>query len=472
MLFLQGATLGLSDDEAYYWVLAQRPAWAYAFHPPAMAWFVRATQICLGWLLGSHSAALVRFPAALSMAIISGLAMYWLERVGVLTANLWRSFLVLVSFAGFSALCWMLVPDTPLFLGWMILMVATWEICAGGTSRFPRLSALTVGTMLILLSKYSGIIGVFSCFLAVSWLAPKSAKPKAILCLITGTLLASIPVLIWNYHHEWASILYQIQSRHEGASLSFKRYFRFWLIEIVAAGPVVFYGFTLLRNFRESRLHQFLTIWILPPLLIFGLQPLWSDFKPHWAFIVWWPMILGLAVEAGRGEKRWTRFQLAYGLPLAFVVLFACHFPLLPWATAQWGKKLEPKLDVTNDFYAWADFPEFLRSLGPRAQGLPILGSRYQTAAQAAASLGDSETTTLIPRDIKARDEWPVTAATESQGPDWPALKAPVLFVKDNRYDARPEFKGSQCEVLGRFEKNRGAYLAKWIEVERCDPQP
>ena len=36
--------LGLSDDEAYHWVLAHRPAFGYAFHPPGMAWMVFAAR--------------------------------------------------------------------------------------------------------------------------------------------------------------------------------------------------------------------------------------------------------------------------------------------------------------------------------------------------------------------------------------------------------------------------------------------
>src|SRR6202795_2789879 len=72
-----GAGLGLTDDEAYYWVLAQSPALGYAFHPPATAWSIAAAQALFGWAFGTHIAALVRLPAALYAALILGLGLTW-----------------------------------------------------------------------------------------------------------------------------------------------------------------------------------------------------------------------------------------------------------------------------------------------------------------------------------------------------------------------------------------------------------
>src|SRR5579885_3009962 len=114
-----GAGLGLSDDEAYHWVLAHRPAFGYAFHPPGMAWMVYAARLVLEPFLGPSSVVVVRIPAAITMGVILALALRWIrdvsgKAVGALPA------LGLLSFAGLFSLGWMLVPDTPLFLGWTI----------------------------------------------------------------------------------------------------------------------------------------------------------------------------------------------------------------------------------------------------------------------------------------------------------------------------------------------------------------
>ena len=53
---IQGACVGMTDDEAYYWVLSQKPALGYAFHPPMVAWLIALTRFVLGWAIPSGSA--------------------------------------------------------------------------------------------------------------------------------------------------------------------------------------------------------------------------------------------------------------------------------------------------------------------------------------------------------------------------------------------------------------------------------
>ena len=59
--------------------------------------------------------------------------------------------------------------------------------------------------------------------------------------LLLGSALAAIPILIWNAGHEWASILYQIRDRHGDLNLSWVRYGRFWLVEILCLGVALFW---------------------------------------------------------------------------------------------------------------------------------------------------------------------------------------------------------------------------------------
>src|SRR4051794_28216490 len=116
IILVHGSTLGLTDDEAYYWVLAQRPALGYAFHPSAGALLTAASQRVVGWLAGPASQFVVRMPAAACAAGIMALGMHWVRRAA--GKRIGRAGLVLVSVAGIFALSWLMVPDLPLFLGW------------------------------------------------------------------------------------------------------------------------------------------------------------------------------------------------------------------------------------------------------------------------------------------------------------------------------------------------------------------
>ncbi len=228
---------------------------------------------------------------------------------------------------------------------------------------------------------------------------------------------------------------------------------------------------------QASRADLYVLLWAFPAGAIFCTQPLWSDFKPHWALIVWWPFALGLALRASGDEAPKARLRLrvhhAYGWALIALVWASCHVPLGSWLISRYrGGAADPRLDVTNDLYGWPELREWVvSSAGEEALKMPFVGSRYQTAAQAAFALGDGVRFTLLPRDLKARDEWPDLGISDVQGPDWPHLHQPVLYVADNRYDAPPEYPGSTCVQARTFEAKRWGYPAKTIYLWKCVPR-
>ena len=79
--------------------------------------------------------------------------------------------------------------------------------------------------------------------------------------------------------------------------------------------------------------------------------------------------------------------------------------------------------------------------------------------------------TTLLPRDLKALDEWPDLGVSDGQGPAWPRLLKPVIYVADNRYDAPPEYPGASCTLARTFEKRRWGFPAKTIFLWKCAPR-
>jgi 4-amino-4-deoxy-L-arabinose transferase-like glycosyltransferase len=468
-LLVHGASLGLTDDEAYYWALAQHPALGFAYHPPAVVWSIAASQKLLGWLFGNHSALVVRLPAIAITGAVVALSLDWMKRAGAPRERLGLGALALLSLAGVFASSWMMVPDLPMLLGWMLLFWATWRLCF--EKEKPELYwLLAFGAAWSMLSKYSAVLHAGSAGLAILIWAKPRVRVRGVVAICAGIALALIPILIWNAQHEWGSLLYQIRDRHEHSGLSLKRYLRFWSSQILVAGPVlVYFAFALVRRLkRRESLYVF--VWAAPPALVFLTQPLFSEFKPHWALIVWLPVAIELGLAWSRGEwAKAARAQACFGLTLATLALLFCHLPLSPWATEKFlGKQSDPRWDVTNDMYGWAELPEFLKARG--LSDWPVLGSRYQTASQAAFALGSTEHVALIPRDYKQKDEWLELGVTDHYGPEWPKLLRPVVFVADNRYSARAEFKDATCTSVGKLEAKRWSYIAKQIDVYRCVP--
>ncbi|MEK6704573.1 MAG: hypothetical protein AABZ06_02185 [Bdellovibrionota bacterium] len=485
LLLVQGATVGLTDDEAYYWVLAQKPALGYAFHPPAVAWLLAFVErIFSSFNFFTPTAGLVRLPAAFLAAGILGLALTWLKDTGVDSKDNFFCMAILVSFAGLFALSWMIVPDLPLFFGITLGFKYCWKVCSGSESGFDR-AMIALGMTIAALSKYSGILAAGSAVLSILIWTKNSNRWRCIFWVLAGTAVGFLPALIWNFNHDWSSLLYQIRERHGDMDISFARYARFWLVEILLAGPVLMAaGIILLlkkgiRFGKEPSIYSYCLIWFLPAAAVFCFQPLFADFKPHWAFAAWWPLTMMLTWACAIGGKMIRligSIQAGYGIALVLLIISSTHFPLGSLAVEYVsGSVSDPKIDVTNDLYGWQDLKSFLEhKLGKEAFALPLVGSRYQTASQAAFNLraagAKGAQVTLLPRDIKARDEWPDFEVTDSTGPEWPRLAKPVLFVADNRYSSGPQFLSSKCEKIGRLEKQRWRYLAKWIDIWRCEP--
>ncbi len=477
-LFLtHGSLLGLTDDEAYYWVLAQKPALGYAFHPPAVAWLIAASQKLLSPLFQGNSALVVRFPSALLTAGFLALALRWMKRAGVPESGLLKGALGFLGFAGVFGTSWMMVPDLPLLFAWMLAFVTVWDLCFGtaqGSSARSWLLGLASGVAL--LSKFSGVLVAFSSAAALLVFARPVTRWRGWAWIAAGLLLAAVPIVVWNARNGWGALLYQFHDRHSGSSLSGLRYLRFWVIQALIAGPpLLLFALRLPVRLRPSQgtdtpvLSRYVALWALPPAAVFLVQPLFSEFKAHWALIVWLPVALELAVLWARtGVSRMARAQTVYGLVLSSVVLLSCHVALLPWVAGAFrgGATADPRLDVTNDMYGWSALPRMLQG-----SSLPVVASRYQTASQAAFALGGLGRATLLPRDRKQLGEWEDLRITDHQGPGWPRLMQPVWFVGDNRYDAAPEFKDARCERQEPFEQKRGPFLAKRILLWKCTPQ-
>src|SRR5438128_4504339 len=100
ILWFHGSLIGLSDDEAYYWVLAQKPALGYAFHPPAVAWCIAFFQKLAMPFFGANSPWIVRLPAALLSSLSVALGMAWLKMAGAEKRFLVRGGVVLLYYAG------------------------------------------------------------------------------------------------------------------------------------------------------------------------------------------------------------------------------------------------------------------------------------------------------------------------------------------------------------------------------------
>jgi hypothetical protein len=474
-----GSILGFSDDEAYYWWIGQRPAWGYAWHPPGVAWLVALFQ--------AKSVAAARLPACLITALMVWSAGKWYQSFRVSEKGAFRGTLLVISFSGLFAVSWMIVPDLPLLLGYGLVWWGAWKwIEAQSTNdEAPHGWMLLMGAVLLMLSKFSGVLAIGSAGLAILVLS-KRREWRSILkgwgWLVVGFVIGMIPAVLWNMDHDWGSFRYQFQERHTGSQFSASRYLRFWLLQWVLAGGAVLVGIRLLpgtvRGLWSSRklgsyerAQKFCGLFFLPAFLVFCVQPGFSDFKFHWSLVVWLPVFLGWgllqATSADQGRpSRIANFQTAWGIFLTLLSLVFMQVPVVMIFT----KGKDPKWDLSNDFVGWDRLVPYLEELS-ECRDWPLVASRHQVAAQAAYYLEKAQRKiAVIPRDLKQRDEWEDLGVSDTIGPEWPKLLKPVLFLGDNRYGAAPEFREARCEALPGIQVYRLGMLGREIKVWKCLP--
>lgn len=463
---IHGSLLGLSDDEAYYWKLASEWRWGFAYHPPGVVWLLWLARKLLEPFGLEATSLAMRLPSAALSAAVLGLGWNWIERVSR-TGTEYKSAFLLLSFAGLFGASWMMVPDLPLFLGWLLLWTGSWSYFYESENKGSALLQVGVGFSIAVISKYSAaLFGVSALWMAIEMRKSRPAWPY-LRALALGTLVGAIPLLLWSKANGWGSLLFQVENRHGELHLSLIRYLRFWASQLLLVGPGIIAASLALVKAKKPY-ERFALIWMLPQGLVFLVQPLFSDFKLHWAFPFWYMGAMILAVKVLGGEYlRMVKAQMGFGLLVYFIFMLSCHFPIQSIFAPK------PVYDVTNDLYGWKDFGEWLRRTDSIDPNIPILGSRYQTAAQASfAAFGTSHPVERVPVPLlEARDWGELKGYVRTNGEDWPELLKPVLFVSDNRYSEGPHFAHSRCRTIQTIQAKRWSYLAKQIQVWKCEPK-
>ncbi len=480
---IHGAFLGPSDDEAYYWVLAHRPNWGFAYHPPGVAWVIWMSKQVLDPLFTNYQNIVLRMPAAVLAFLTLFISLVWLRSEFGRPNQFGDTLRFVAFFPGFFALAWLMVPDSLLFFGLVLTLVGLWRVVERQDAGLP-VWMLGMGLAVANWAKFSGIlISCSSVLVVLLWVSRLSAplRTRSMLAIGIGTGIGLFPALIWNFQHEWTAILYQFRNRHQG-EWSLVRWSRMWLSQLVLAGPILLgYSIGVLGRFSVSGLvrtsltsfEKYLGCFALPPAVVFLFQPLWGEFKLHWAFPVWYPLTLAL-YSRYLTERNWGgRFQQAYGVVFCLVVFVLCHFPMGSYwihLTKPEANATDYRVDVTNDFYGWSALPDVLKKHGwNRENRIAILGSRYQTAAQAAFALGRAKWVAITATGIQDREEW--DRHVVGFRPDGTLrVVGPTIFVADSRYRQGPPPGIGVCKYLERVFTRRYSLPVKWMDLWICLP--
>lgn len=382
------ATLGLTDDEAYYRLWALAPATGYLDHPPMVGW-----MIALGRWVAGDSALGLRLPAI----VISLLGPIVLWRTASLLFGpvvarraVWLALAMpLLAVGGV-----IVTPDTPSVLFWGLTGWALAELHVSRNANWWLAVGLLAG--LGLLSKYSNLFVGASIVL---WLLVVRSNRMWFRCwqLWAGGALAcflALPVVLWNLEHDWASFAKQFGRVGAGEHLTLA-----YLGELLGGSlglmsPVIaVLGVVgLLRLVRSAAVENdagsaLVATGMLPFLAYLLVHSLHSRVQLNWMAPLYPSFALCAAVALGPADAaakpggslgRLGRWAAGTGFIMSGI---------LYWHTVQPLVLLSGKKDPTSQTRGWRALAAEVERVRAASGACWIATSNYATTAQLAYQL-------------------------------------------------------------------------------------
>jgi len=295
--------MDLLPEEAYYWNYAQHLDIGYLDHPPMVAWLIFISEAVL-W----KSEFSVRLPAFLGWFLFA----YFMYR---LTLNLFDkgtarlTVLMLAILPIYMSVGFLMTPDAPFYVTWAGCLFFLERALLTNKSRAWLGVGICLG--LGLLSKYTMglLIPATVLFLIVDkdsrrWLV----RPQPYVAFLVGLLLF-MPVIYWNYTHEWISFAFQGSRRWSG-QIDFQLHVLIGSVFILLSPLGAFEAVrSLLACWKQwisgrvktgdsvDRTRLFMLVFTLVPLAVFVIHSLRGQPKLNWTGPAWLAILPMMAWE-------------------------------------------------------------------------------------------------------------------------------------------------------------------------------
>jgi dolichyl-phosphate-mannose-protein mannosyltransferase len=422
------ATIGLTEDEAYYRLWALAPAMGYLDHPPMVGW-----MIAFGRWIGGDNPFGIRFPAIL-VSLLGPLVLWRTATIlfGPIAAR--RAVWIALAMPLLAVGGVVITPDTPSVLFWGL---AGWALAELHTSRNANWW-LVVGAFagLGLMSKYSNLFVGASILL---WLSLFPANRKWFRCwqLWAGgaiAMLLALPVLLWNYQHDWASLAKQLGRAGHGHGLTATYLAEFVGGSIGLMSPVV----AVLAVLGLSKVARsaaagdpptaLLVAGMLPFLAYLIVHSLHDRVQANWMAPLYPSFALCAAValgaidtgaKPGRAFGGLGRWALGIGLSLSGLIYWHTLYPLV---------QLPAQKDPTSQMRGWRELAAEVERVRAATGACWIATSNYATTGQLGYELKDNAPVVQLNERIRY---------LHLPAPDAAVLKCPALYVElERRADA------------------------------------
>ena len=334
-------------DEAYYWMLSERPGLSYFDHPPLVPWMIRVATSIFGndeWAF--------RLPAVAAWSTAAWVVFRLSTELAASRKAGWAALLVFVSLPIYQAGFHIIGPDSGLMLFSALAYYFAARAVNEASARFWIIAGVMTGAGM--LSKYNMVLAPAAIFIALLLNASARHELKKPWPWVAGfvALFCFSPVIIWNYQNEWASFAFQWKHGTSADTGSWLDNLVFYVVnQLGVALPWVFVAMVVASIRLTAYVQQKHTytatlvrtgFWF--PLVFFGITNLLTKGHASWPAMAYIPgsILLGVALNRWLGTgsadnpstNRFYHVKVVTVIVLALFSLLAANLLRFPaWST-------------------------------------------------------------------------------------------------------------------------------------------
>lgn len=352
--------IGLYHNEAQYWTWSKALDWGYYSKPPGAAW-----QIFLTTSIFGDTEFGVRF-GALIIGFFLPLIVYDMARNAEVDP-FWSAIVMAFSPLGFFT---SFVANTDLG------MILFFTLAVALLIRKEKPNYPLIGCSICLGALYKWTAYFFWPIVLILWLFFKSLRSKSLIVGILISLLALLPTLYWNWHHDWATF------RHTSSHITFigsPTFSNLVLTPILYYSPILF-GLLLLAYvyLRRGANQKILIAGSFPLIfLVYLALSLFKRTRIYWPLYLYPPgclLIVWVATKQLKSSK-W----LLYGTGLSLFIILAS-------IGIQQGQQNQ-RISIAKygkmyaQYVGWHQLADALKKAGYESKSHFLFGDRYHTAS-------------------------------------------------------------------------------------------
>lgn len=349
---IQISTMGLSYDEAYYWIYSFSSSFGHFDHPPMVGWLIK-----LGVTIFGKNELGVRFFFNVMQILTLKLMWEMTSKKNILVFIMATLSMPLIASAGMLAL-----PDTPLVFFSVLLLFYVKKYIDKDT--WKNTLAIACIIPLLFYSKYHGIVVVLFTVLAnLSFLKRKSFW--VIVCL---TIIFYLPHVYWQYTHDFVTFKFHLFGRSE-------KHFNLLNILDYVGGQILLAGllsapFVLIAAYKanNNNFDKTLQFNVWGMFILLFLSSLRNKIEANWtvtnsAFLV-------ILITSYISKKNIKKF-LILSLPTTLLLVCIKGYVLFP--------SNDPIFRRAYELYNWSSIVSKVDEI---SNGQRVVANKYQLAAK------------------------------------------------------------------------------------------